>query len=302
MDNSTSLEDLLSPYTEVIEKFIIENKICNKDEKKDLVWDIFKCVFDSKISINDFQTIVEKCSSSNIEIPEGNMWNHLKNHFHFKDNHIKFLKCIFNKCPRGLSTSPNADCGKGELFYRMLRPNSRQPNKGDIIDGDEKIEIKGSKVRLFGNKSGKQYINETNGLFKNTDIKGNYPKKGDLKGKEQYEIEKTQYGNYYSKQFSLNVNQSKEYIKKYCKLHDIEYEDKDINDMFKRDIWDQSILQKLWLKKMLKITMGESNKMIIFGDGTNVKVLKNTSDLDKVKIYSDYFRINQNNIVGYYIK
>ena len=43
------------------------------------------------------------------------------------------------------------------------------------------------------------------------------------------------------------------------------------------------------------------DKMYIFGDGTNVKIITDVEDLDKIKITSDYFRINQSTPVGWYI-
>ena len=43
------------------------------------------------------------------------------------------------------------------------------------------------------------------------------------------------------------------------------------------------------------------NKMIIFGNGTNMKIIENENDLNKCKITSDYFRINQTLNIGWYI-
>jgi hypothetical protein len=45
----------------------------------------------------------------------------------------------------------------------------------------------------------------------------------------------------------------------------------------------------------------EFNKMYIFGNGTNVKIISNPEDLDKIQIVADYFRINQAANVGWYI-
>ena len=54
--------------------------------------------------------------------------------------------------------------------------------------------------------------------------------------------------------------------------------------------------------KKIPITKGEANMMIIFGDGKNVKILKTEDDLKKIKISTDYFRINQSVPVGFYIE
>ena len=73
--------------------------------------------------------------------------------------------------------------------------------------------------------------------------------------------------------------------------------------MFEGGIWNQSILQKLWLKKMYLLTMSNNgaDKIIIFGDGTNVKILDSVNALSKFRIDTDYFRINQGALVGFYI-
>lgn len=303
-DNSNiSLKKTLPPYEQVINKWMSDNEICKHNDKKNsLCWDIIKCMYESDLGPDDFKEIIEKCKNNDITITEGNLWEKLKGHF--EEKHITFLKCISNMCPRGLSTSPNADVGKFELFYRLVRPESRQPSKGDISDNGVKIEIKGSQIRLFSDKSGKCYIKETNQLFKNKGISGNVPKNGGLKGKEQFEIEKSQYQEYYSDQFCKDIPKSKTILKEYFKIHDINYSGNDIEDMFKNKGWNQSILQKLWLKKMFNVTMKKNgaDKMIIFGDGTNVKILDSIDKLNQFKIDTDYFRINQDTPVGYYIE
>ena len=297
-------------FKPVINEWISNNNICKNCDKGDLAWDIIKCICESKLILQDFIDIIKICSDNNIIIEKGNIWDKLKKYF--KDNHIIFLQCISNTCPRALSSSPNADCGKFELLYRLLRPNSRQPNKGDIIDIKETfdteetkeiVEIKGSQIRLFAEITGKQYIKDTNNIFRGKGIIGNTPKIGGLKGTEQFEIEKTQYQLHYNNQFCKNIPKALVLIKEYLHIHDIPYSEIDIEEMFKGNEWHQSVLQKLWLKKMYLLTMKNNgaDKMIIFGDGTNVKILDNIDKLSNFKIDTDYFRINQQADVGYYI-
>ena len=54
---------------------------------------------------------------------------------------------------------------------------------------------------------------------------------------------------------------------------------------------------------MFNVTMEKNgaDKIIIFGDGTNVKILDSIDKLNQFKIDTDYFRINQDTPVGYYI-
>ena len=295
-------KQFLLPFEEQINKWIDDNNICkNADKKRDLFWDIFQCIIDSEIELHDYIDIINICDKNDIIIEEGNIWDKLK--LYFKDNHIKFLKFISNKCPRALSSSPNADCGKWELFYRLIRPKSRQPNKGDIYDNNVKLDLKGEEVRLFANKTGKKYIKDTNKIFKFKDITGNIVKKGGLKGSEQFEIEKTQYRDHYKEQFRKDISKSKSLIREYMAVHSIEYSEDELEQMFKDDIWDQSILHKLWLKKMYKDTMKNNGceKLIIFGNGSNVKILDSIDKLKNFRINNDYFRINQLANIGFYI-
>ena len=44
------------------------------------------------------------------------------------------------------------------------------------------------------------------------------------------------------------------------------------------------------------------DKLIIFGDGTNVKIIENTKQLSNCRITSDYFRIAQTTNLGWYIQ
>jgi len=299
-----SLKDTLNIryYEEAIYKWIDENQLCkNIDKKNYLFWEIFRCIYNADIGLYDFNEIVKTCSENNITIDEGNMWENLEDYFKVK--HIIFLKLISETCPRALSSSPNADCGKFELLYRLLRPESRQPNKGDIVDNGEKLELKGKQIRLFSDKTGKQYIKDTNKLFINQGIEGNKVKSGGLKGSEQYEIEKTQYREHYNKQFCKDIVNSHRLIKQYLQIHKVPYTESDIKEMFEGDEWHQYVLQKLWLKKMYILTMEKNgaDKMIIFGDGTNVKILDSIDKLENFEIYDDYFRINKDVNIGYYI-
>ena len=68
--------------------------------------------------------------------------------------------------------------------------------------------------------------------------------------------------------------------------------------------WNQEKMNKVILKYMfIKYKKTKTfQKMYIFGDGTDVKIICDTEDLDKIQITADYFRINQPNPVGWYIK
>ena len=118
-----------------------------------------------------------------------------------------------------------------------------------------------------------------------------------------YEIEKEQYKEHYKKEFEKDIQFSKKIIGEYLDengwgstLDEIEY-------IFENGIWNQDNMKKIILKKMfIKYKeKAEFDKMYIFGDGTNVKIISGPEELDKIQITKDYFRINQPQPVGWYI-
>ena len=82
-----------------------------------------------------------------------------------------------------------------------------------------------------------------------------------------------------------------------------------INEMAKKIMnnsndYQQEIYQRIllndWFEKY-KARMS-FDKLMIFGDGTNVKIIENTKQLSNCRITSDYFRIAQTTNLGWYIQ
>jgi hypothetical protein len=96
---------------------------------------------------------------------------------------------------------------------------------------------------------------------------------------------------------------SKQLIFSYLNINGWSTTIKEVETIFLNDSWNQEIMNKIILSKMFAKYKEKNgfDKIIIFGDGTNVKIMKNVDDLDKIQIDSDYFRINQPSNVGWYI-
>ena len=288
----------------LISNWLIENKIGTTEDKvEEIVWQILRCVVKHNIE-NDIYVIKEKLKQTPFIICEGNLWECLHKYFDNNNNkYVAFFKDISELTPRGINTSPNACCGKFELLYRLLRPNSQQPKKGDIMDNGKIYELKGSEVRICDTELiGNEYKKKCTKLFEGRII-GNTVKTGGLKGSSVYEIEKKQYKEHYQKEFEKDISFSKKLIGEYLDengwgstLDEIEY-------IFENGIWNQDRMKKIILKKMfIKYKQkAEFDKMYIFGDGTNVKIISGPEELNKIQITDDYFRINQQNPVGWYI-
>ncbi len=293
----------------VIKAWVVENKIGSNSKNVDnIVKELFWSCYENKITEADIGYLRQKLRRDEFQVCEGNVWTSLHNYFG-TDKYIKFFADISELTPNGLNTSPNACCGKFELFYRLLRPASQQPSRGDIVDGGVKIEIKGKTgdvggVRISSTElTGKAYKTNCDSVFGGSSIQPNDVKKGGMKNSKVFEIEKSQYKTHYKKEFERDVSLSRQLTRNYLTTNGWGFTESDIELIHKNGEWNQDELQTLTLKKMFAEYKSKSgvDKMYIFGDGTNVKIVEHESDLNKVNIVSDYFRINQTGNVGWYI-
>jgi hypothetical protein len=119
-----------------------------------------------------------------------------------------------------------------------------------------------------------------------------------------YEIEKEPYKEHYKKEFGKDIVISKRLLREYFDENGWRCVDAEIDSIFEGGAWNQEIMKKIILIKMfIKCKeKTEFDKMYIFGNGTNVKIINAPEDLDKIKIGEDYFRINQVANVGWYIE
>ena len=300
MNFNTELNTRLS----VIRDWLRENKIGATNEKtENIVWDMFRYVVKHSIE-DDIDVIKEKLKQTPIVITSGNLWEYLLEYFGGNNKYVAFFKDISELTPSGLNTSPNACCGKFELLYRLLRPNSMQPKKGDIVDNGEIYELKGCEVRISDTElTGVEYKRKCTKIFEGH-IVGNTVKMGGLKGASVYEIEKEPYKEHYQNEFGKDIAISKRLLREYFDENGWKCADAEIDSIFETGAWNQEIMKKIILIKMFVKykEKTEFDKMYIFGNGTNVKIISAPEDLDEIKIVADYFRINQTANVGWYIE
>lgn len=301
MDFKTELNNKLLP----IHEWLKENKIGSTPDKTESVaWEIFRYVLKYNIENDEISTIREKLKQNPFPSPSGHLWEQLSDYFEGNQKYVSFLKDISELTPRGLNTSPNACCGKYELLYRLLYPKSKQPKKGDIAENGEKYELKGSSVRISDTElTGINYNINCKKIFEGN-ITGNKVKMGPLKGENVYEIEKKQYKQHYQDEFGKNIQNSKILLHQYFEKNGWASTNEEIDSIFEDGVWKQEIMKKLILKKMFIKYKADANfkKIYIFGDGTNIKIISQLEDLDKIRITADFFRINQPKMVGWYIE
>jgi len=288
-----------------------DNKIgSNEKNRKSIAQDIFWLYKDSNLTLTDISDIQKMLLEKECIITEGNIWLYLETYFN-NPQYVNFFKAIADLSPNGYNKSPNSCCGKYEIMWRLLRPSSIRPGKGDIEDNKLIIEIKGSTddksgIRISSAETnGKQYKTICDNVFKDSSIKPNKVGNGGLKGNEVFEIEKKKNKRHYTIEFLKDITNSKKLLRKYFKENKWSYKESEINDMFKEEgVWEQNILHQIIIRNLF-ISYKEKekfDKMYIFGDGTNIKVLETEADLVKIKMKEDYFRINQNLPIGWYIE
>lgn len=288
----------------IIQNWLDDNKIgATKEKRENIAWDMFRYVVKHEI-VNDIHLIKNKLKLTPFSIQSGNLWEHLLEYFDNNAKFVAFFKDICELTPSGLNTSPNACCGKFELFYRLVRPNSTQPTKGDIMDNGIIYELKGSQVRISDTElTGIEYKKNCSKIFEGH-IVGNIVKSGGLIGSNVYEIEKTQHKSHYQTQFAKDLTLSKQLLREYFSRNGWICTEEDIHNIFHNDVWNQDIMQQILLRNMfIKYKQKkEFDTMFIFGNGTNIKIIRDPEDLNKIQITTDYFRINQTGNVGWYIE
>ena len=297
---------ITTKITSWLEEFSIAT---TKAKQQSIVQEMFWPCYYNKIGIEEIDTLVNKIKTNPFEFSEGHLWNQLETYLSdaMLEEHklIPFFKDISSITPIGLNTSPNACCGKYELLYRLLRPNSKQPKRGDILETEGIIELKGSEIKIQDNSiRGITYITNTNQIFSDAGFTGNTTTTEKWKKVKVYEIEKTRNKEHYEKEFNKNITKAKTCFEQYFSTNGWGLTRNELKIMFKNNTWNQEYFQRLTLKKIFQNYKTEKGfqKMIIFGDGTNLKILETEHDLDKLEIYSDYFRIGQTTPVGWYIK
>lgn len=218
---------------------------------------------------------------------------------------LKFAKSLWRQRSVGLGT-PNAASGEGELMFIFLSPEIIKPTRGDLSINGESIELKGEDVRVNGKITGKNFRTLTLEICNKFGLTPNISNRTNIYA---VEVEKQQHETHWNNELNkLSVDNRISFISEYFKC--IYDDDFDVTKLFYNDILNFTELRKSIVKLLYKSMVNDRSfdKFIILGDGTNAKIL--SSDLNKfnenidngnICILSDYFRINQDANIGWYI-
>jgi hypothetical protein len=305
LDIMTSLE--LKELENILIEHCYDNGILKKKsekKKKESILDsLIAAIVRSETTLNDIKDCIIDIKNDNVInldffIKGGNVYDYINPKW------LKFAKALWRQRSVGLGT-PNSASGEGELMFIFLSSKIKKPVKGDLLLNNENIEIKGENIRVNGKISGKNFRILTLDICKKYNLTPNISNKTNL---ESVEIEKPQHENHWKLELNkLSLIEQRQFIIDYLKCIDNNIHNID-------DIFNPEFNFKNFKKKIVKILYHSMildrsfDKFIILGNGSNAKVLNNNiNDFNKqiddenILILSDYFRINQDANIGWYI-
>jgi hypothetical protein len=282
----------------------ILRKDANQKKKYSILDSLIAAIIRSETSFEDVVSCIsdvkdDKVINLDFFKDGGNVDNYINKKW------MNFAKALWRQRSVGLGT-PNAASGEGELMFIFLSPKIKKRTRGDLQIDNESVEIKGEDVRVNGKISGKNFRNKTllvcnkYGLTPNSANRTNLP---------AVEVEKQQHETHWINELNkLSIDDRISFISDYFKC--IDGNDFDASFLFTNGLLNFKELKKSIVKILYKSMVNDRSfdKFIILGDGTNAKIL--SSDLVKfnenvdngvIEVKSDYFRINQDANIGWYI-
>lgn len=285
-------------------------KLSDKQKKKDSILDsLVAAVIRSNTSLDDLKEFVNDAINGNvldISLFEkgGNVFDFIKPKWH------KFTSALWRQRSTGLGT-PNAASGEGELMFIFISPSIKKAKKGDLIINDDNFELKGEQVRVNSKITGKEFRLKTLELCNEFGLVPNTAKtKINDVNILAVELEKEPHRLHWTNQLNtIDIESRKSFVSKWLSL--IDGSKHNVDSLFTSDILDFNSLKKYIVKLLYRCLVSDRkfDKFVILGDGSNVKIFSNDVNLfdecidtGKIKVKSDYFRINQDVVLGWYIE
>jgi hypothetical protein len=234
-----------------------------------------------------------------LQIKGGDLWRAIGNHLDplptTSASH-EFLFQVAHLAPTWLARSPCAAAGKFELLYRLTRPGCGWPARGDVSDRGRVVEIKGERGRLTHPElTGACHHRIADAAFEARGFTPNVSHVRAMKGAASYEVIKSRTRAHYASQFALRPLEAALAIGEYLEECEVvgsgEGADAAAGVLNHGQAFDER-LRRLWLTAIYKrlAREGPIDTMIVFGDGSNVKVVETEDDLDKLEITADGLR------------
>ena len=210
----------------------------------------------------------------------------------------------------GLGT-PNAASGEGEFMFLFSSKHISKPVKGDLLVKGEIIEIKGEETRVLGKITGNKFREKVLEICKSFNLSPNQSmvgRGGNKKLIEAVELEKLTHKEYWTNELGkLSAEDQKKFINEWLYIIDSKKHDVDVflNGKFNQGLFIKEIVKILYMNML---SNSNFSKFVILGNGKDIKILsRNINDfVDKINKNiiipkCDYFRINQDLPIGWYI-
>lgn len=293
------LKELETPLLEHCYEMSILKKDAPVKKKESILDSLIAAIVRSETSYEEVLDCINDVKSNNvIDISFFDKGGDVDNFINPK--WLNFAKALWRQRSVGLGT-PNAASGEGELMFIFLSPSIKKPVKGDLTINGLDIELKGEGVRVNGKVGGKEFRTKTLDVCKKFNLTPNKAYKTNL---EAVEIEKVQHLEHWSKELQkLSTEKQTEFINEWLKC--LDNKEHNFNTEFNHSELLKEIVKSLYSSM---VDDRAFDKFVLLGDGKNTKILQGNIiefnekiDSGEIKIDSDYFRINQDASIGWYI-
>ena len=225
-----------------------------------------------------------------MDIVPGNVWRQLGQHTQgwLESERLgEFLETTAGIAPTWLAKSVYARPGKFELFYRLTRSGCGTPVRGDVLYRGRTIEVKG--------KGGTLAHPALTGMCHHYLAAQSLGNRGimpnQLRGKDEiysHEIIKRPFKKFYAQQFASDTGRAVSALGDY--LESLSLVPRGTGDTVAAEIlacpdsWDDE-LRHVWTSAIYKEHRANHNfdQLVVFGDGTDVKVINDESDLKSLR-------------------
>lgn len=223
--------------------------------------------------------------------------------------YLDFSKTLFSCRPTGLGT-PNSAVGEGEFLFNVISTSITKPKKGDLQIKNSIKELKSENDRVYSDISGKEFNRRTLLLCEKDNLIPNVCDKN-RQGVELAELGKKR--EHWKKELlKLNIEDRKIFLSNWLietNTFTKETADDVSNKCFKNGMIDVIKLRKEIVKSFNRKTLesrGEYKHKLFFKNeklfiiDNNPNNFDTMVDNDLIKIGSTFFRIFQNEKIGWY--
>ncbi len=297
------LENILSGHLYNME---ILKKNCEIKKKNAILDNLMGIVVRDKYDINTINEFIDDVN--NDVVLDLNLFNKGGNIKNFvNEKWLNLIISLWRFRSVGLGT-PNSASGEGEFVFIFSSKYIIKPNKGDVLINNKNFEIKGESPRISGNITGRNFNMRTLKISKKFNLSPNLSK-GSLYA---VEIEKHCQEKYWKKELNkLNLDEQKYFINEWLFCMDDKYHTDSIDKIFENGEFSRELLTKEIVIILYSIMLNtrKFNNLCLLGDSTNIKIFDDNIDNFKENIYNnniilktDYFRINQDLPIAWYVE